>query len=123
MFHQHYFLSDQNPNLIIVNKDNYANQKKQYREPKLDGEESEGTNDASYHKDESEENDEEETATKEKRKKRSKTTGSASPKDKQAVSGTPNKKQAAKSAEKLKIEGGIAMTENDFDKAFDAFKD
>jgi hypothetical protein len=31
--------------------------KKQYREPKLDGKESEGTNDASYHKDESEEND------------------------------------------------------------------
>jgi len=37
---------------------------KNYREPKSDDEESEGTNDASYHKDESEENDEEETATK-----------------------------------------------------------
>jgi hypothetical protein len=80
----------------------------QYRERKLDGEESDGTNDASYLKDESEENDEEETATKEKRKKRAKTTGSASPKDKQAVSGTPNKKQAAKSAEKLKIEGDMS---------------
>jgi hypothetical protein len=118
MFHQHYFLSDQNPNLIIVKKDNYGNQKKNYREPKLDDEESEGTNDASYHKDESEENDEEETATKEKKKKRAKTTGSASSKDKQTVSGTPNKKQAAKSAEKLNIEGDIEMTENDIDKAF-----
>jgi hypothetical protein len=28
MFHQHYFYSDQNPNLIIVKKDNYANKKK-----------------------------------------------------------------------------------------------
>jgi hypothetical protein len=124
MFHQHYFLSDQNPNLIIVKKRQLREPKqKNYREPKSDNEESEGTNDASYHKDESEENDEEETATKEINKKRAKTTGSASSKDKQTVSGTPNKKQAAKSAEKLNIEGEIAMTENDFDKAFNAFKD
>jgi hypothetical protein len=123
MFHQHYFLSNQNPNLIIVKKRQLREPKKiPNRERKLDGEESEGINDASYLKDESEENDEEETATKDKRKKRAKTTGSASPKDKQAVSGTPNKKQAAKSAE-LKIVGDIARTENDFDKAFDAFKD
>jgi hypothetical protein len=44
----------------------------QYRERKLDGEESEGTNDVSYIKDESEENDEEETATKEEKEETSK---------------------------------------------------
>ena len=41
----------------------------------------------------------------------------------QITRGTPNKKQAANLAEKLNIEGDIAMAENDFDKAFDAFKD
>ncbi len=58
-----------------------------------------------------------------KNKKRAKTTRSPASKDKQTVSGTPNKKQAAKSEEKLIIEGDIAVTENDFDKAFNAFKD
>ncbi len=55
---------------------------------------------------------EEDTETKEKNKKRAKTTRSPASKDKQTVSGTPNKKQAAKSAEKLSIEEDIAVTEN-----------
>ena len=96
---------------------------KNYIEAKSDDEQSEGTNDANYRKNETEENEEEDTQTKEKNKKRAKTIRSPASKDKQTVSGTPNKKQAAKSAEKLSIEEEIAVTEKDFDTAFNAFKD
>ena len=123
MFHQHYFLSDQNPNLIIVKKRLRELKQKNYIEAKSDDEESEGTNDASYRKNETEENEEDDTQIKEKNKKRAKTIRSPASKDKQTVSGTPNKKQAAKSAEKLSIEEDIAVTEKDFDTAFNAFKD
>ena len=96
---------------------------KNYIEAKSDDEQSEGTNDANYRKNETEENEEEDTQTKEKNKKRAKTIRSPASKDKQTVSGTPNKKQAAKSAEKLSIEEDIAVTEKEFDTAFNAFKD